>query len=107
VLDRSRTLPMTFDPSAAEPTDRRASVNNEVCVRDVSWHPQVSSQLGVEPGAKDHTGTGADECSMGEPSDGEREHGCATRVEGASEGRTAGGLGGDAEAGAARDAGGI
>ncbi|KAJ7069044.1 WD40 repeat-like protein [Mycena belliarum] len=39
VLDRAKTLPMTFDPSAAEdgPTQGRES---NVCVRDVSWHSQ-------------------------------------------------------------------
>lgn len=37
VLERSRTLPITFDPSGPEPDQvpRRNSYN---CVRDVSWH---------------------------------------------------------------------
>ncbi|PFH52343.1 hypothetical protein AMATHDRAFT_140392 [Amanita thiersii Skay4041] len=39
VLDRSKTLPMTFDPSEPEPVSTRGSRNN-VCVRDVSWHSQ-------------------------------------------------------------------
>jgi len=37
ILDRSKTLPMTFDPSESEhePTKFRRS---NPCVRDVSWH---------------------------------------------------------------------
>ena len=46
VLDRSQTLPMSCDPSAPEPDEDvgrelRGDRNNKVCVRDVSWHPQV------------------------------------------------------------------
>ncbi|KAJ7110375.1 WD40 repeat-like protein [Mycena crocata] len=39
VLDRAKTLPMSFDPSAPEPGSRSAHESN-VCVRDVSWHSQ-------------------------------------------------------------------
>ncbi|KAJ6486064.1 WD40-repeat-containing domain protein [Mycena vitilis] len=39
VLDRARTLPMSFDPSAAEPGRVHGQESN-VCVRDVSWHSQ-------------------------------------------------------------------
>lgn len=46
VLDRSGTLPMSFDPSGPVPAptmgDRR-----RICVRDVSWHSQVRSPLPV------------------------------------------------------------
>jgi len=40
VLDRSKTLPITFDPSAPDvkPTRRARQFS---CVRDVSWHSQV------------------------------------------------------------------
>ena len=46
VLDRSQTLPMACDPSGPEPDEStghqlRGGGNNRVCVRDVSWHPQV------------------------------------------------------------------
>ena len=46
VLDRSQTLPMSYDPSAPEPGgvtghQLRGDGNNRICVRDVSWHPQV------------------------------------------------------------------
>ncbi|KAI0308327.1 WD40-repeat-containing domain protein [Multifurca ochricompacta] len=40
ILDRSKTLPMAFDPSGPEPE----SLNNQskaVCVRDVSWHSKL------------------------------------------------------------------
>jgi WD repeat-containing protein 23 len=40
VLDRARTLPMTFDPSAPDPGKAYGQESN-VCVRDVSWHSQV------------------------------------------------------------------
>lgn len=40
VLDRSKTLPITYDPSAPDvkPTRRTHQYS---CVRDVSWHSQV------------------------------------------------------------------
>ena len=46
VLDRSQTLPIACDPSAPEPDEStgrqlRGDGNNKICVRDVSWHPQV------------------------------------------------------------------
>ncbi|EGO04656.1 hypothetical protein SERLA73DRAFT_173890 [Serpula lacrymans var. lacrymans S7.3] len=39
VLDRSQTLPMTYDPSAPEMEPLKGS-RSTVCVRDVSWHSQ-------------------------------------------------------------------
>jgi len=41
VLDRARTLPMSFDPSGPEPESTSGRRSN-VCVRDVSWHSQES-----------------------------------------------------------------
>ncbi|KAI0053436.1 WD40 repeat-like protein [Auriscalpium vulgare] len=51
VLDRSQTLPMTFDPSGPEPEDTTGASNN-VCVRDVSWHSRepVLMSAGWESG---------------------------------------------------------
>ncbi|GLB35784.1 putative WD domain, G-beta repeat [Lyophyllum shimeji] len=46
VLDRSKTLPMSFDPSEPEypmTKDRRSAV----CVRDVSWHAQEPALMSV------------------------------------------------------------
>lgn len=40
VLDRSLTLPITFDPSGPVPPPT-AAPRRRVCVRDVSWHSQV------------------------------------------------------------------
>ncbi|TFK99703.1 WD40-repeat-containing domain protein [Pterulicium gracile] len=40
VLDRSRTLPMTFDPTEREPDAALANPRRNVCVRDVSWSSQ-------------------------------------------------------------------
>ena len=40
VLDRSKTLPMSFDPSGPEP-ESTSGRRTTVCVRDVSWHSQV------------------------------------------------------------------
>lgn len=40
VLDRSRTMPITFDPSAPDAEPLRGG-RPHVCVRDVSWHSQV------------------------------------------------------------------
>ncbi|TCD68084.1 hypothetical protein EIP91_011537 [Steccherinum ochraceum] len=39
VLDRSGTLPMSFDPSGPQPAPTNG-VRRRVCVRDVSWHSQ-------------------------------------------------------------------
>ncbi|KAF9444600.1 WD40 repeat-like protein [Macrolepiota fuliginosa MF-IS2] len=39
VLDRSRTLPITFDPSAPDVETTRGT-RQAACVRDVSWHSQ-------------------------------------------------------------------
>lgn len=41
VLDRSGTLPMSFDPSGPEPSPTN-SARRRICVRDVSWHSQVN-----------------------------------------------------------------
>jgi len=41
VLDRSKTTPITFDPSAPDPGPKRPN-GSHLCVRDVSWH-------GLEP----------------------------------------------------------
>ncbi|KAJ6541801.1 WD40-repeat-containing domain protein [Mycena capillaripes] len=51
VLDRAKTLPMSFDPSAAEPGKAYGQETN-VCVRDVSWHSQepVLMSAGWESG---------------------------------------------------------
>ncbi|KAJ6611484.1 WD40-repeat-containing domain protein [Mycena sp. CBHHK59/15] len=51
VLDRARTLPMTFDPSAPEP-EATHGLESNVCVRDVSWHSQepVLMSAGWESG---------------------------------------------------------
>lgn len=40
VLDRTKTLSMSTDPSAPE-TDAVPHYRSEVCVRDVSWHSHV------------------------------------------------------------------
>lgn len=37
VLERSRTLPIVFDPSAPEYGPTRGE-SERICVRDVSWH---------------------------------------------------------------------
>jgi len=37
VLDRGRSLPLDFDPSAPEPPPLEGS-RQSVCVRDLSWH---------------------------------------------------------------------
>ncbi|THH33102.1 hypothetical protein EUX98_g1080 [Antrodiella citrinella] len=39
VLDRSRTLPMAFDPSSPDPPPTEGQ-RRRICVRDVSWHSQ-------------------------------------------------------------------
>ncbi|KAJ7757545.1 WD40 repeat-like protein [Mycena metata] len=51
VLDRSRTLPMSFNPSESEPGTALGQETN-VCVRDVSWHSQepVLMSAGWESG---------------------------------------------------------
>ncbi|KAJ6601263.1 WD40 repeat-like protein [Mycena vulgaris] len=51
VLDRAKTLPMTFDPSGPEPGSTHGLESN-VCVRDVSWHSQepVLMSAGWESG---------------------------------------------------------
>ncbi|KAJ7157164.1 WD40 repeat-like protein [Mycena filopes] len=51
VLDRSKTLPMTFDPSSPEPGAGSGQESN-VCVRDVSWHSRepVLMSAGWESG---------------------------------------------------------
>lgn len=41
VLDRSKALPMSFDPSDREPDELVKRHVTSACVRDVSWHPQV------------------------------------------------------------------
>ncbi|KAF8528109.1 WD40-repeat-containing domain protein [Hysterangium stoloniferum] len=40
ILDRKKTLPMSFDPSDPVPGSRVAN-KGHVCVRDVSWHSQA------------------------------------------------------------------
>ncbi|KAI9444682.1 WD40-repeat-containing domain protein [Lactarius indigo] len=45
VLDRSKTLPMAFDPSGLEPRDFKGS--KPVCVRDVSWHSKEPVLMSV------------------------------------------------------------
>jgi DDB1- and CUL4-associated factor 11 len=46
ILDRSKTLPISFDPSAPEPENRDSrSGRSRVCVRDVSWHSQVTREI--------------------------------------------------------------
>ncbi|KAH9081527.1 WD40-repeat-containing domain protein [Lactarius deliciosus] len=45
VLDRSKTLPMAFDPSGPEPSDFKGS--KPVCVRDVSWHSKEPVLMSV------------------------------------------------------------
>jgi len=51
VLDRAKTLPMSFDPSEPELTESRG-LDANVCVRDVSWHSQepVLMSAGWESG---------------------------------------------------------
>ncbi|KAJ7492078.1 WD40-repeat-containing domain protein [Mycena latifolia] len=51
VLDRAKTLPMTFDPSAPE-LGSTHGLDSHVCVRDVSWHSQepVLMSAGWESG---------------------------------------------------------
>ncbi|KAJ3489586.1 hypothetical protein NLI96_g2008 [Meripilus lineatus] len=39
VLDRSRTLPISYDPSGEDPPPTQGS-RRRICVRDVSWHSQ-------------------------------------------------------------------
>ncbi|KAH9835897.1 WD40-repeat-containing domain protein [Rhodofomes roseus] len=38
VLDRSQTLPMSFDPSGPDPPGLHTAHKTKTCVRDVSWH---------------------------------------------------------------------
>lgn len=38
VLDRSKTLPISFDPSGPELSPQHRRRNGFDCVRDVSWH---------------------------------------------------------------------
>ncbi|KAL4241704.1 DDB1- and CUL4-associated factor [Abortiporus biennis] len=41
VLDRSKTLPMSFDPSGPVPqSSSQSDPRRRICVRDVSWHSQ-------------------------------------------------------------------
>ncbi|KAF9469759.1 WD40-repeat-containing domain protein [Collybia nuda] len=51
VLDRSKTLAMSFDPSAPE-NEETKGIRSNVCVRDVSWHSQepVLMSAGWESG---------------------------------------------------------
>lgn len=44
VLDRSKTLPISFDPSDPDPQDA-PTASRSVVVRDVSWHSHVSFPL--------------------------------------------------------------
>lgn len=46
VLDRSKTLPMSFDPSASE-VERPSIPSRIVCVRDVSWHTKEPVLMSV------------------------------------------------------------
>ncbi|KAI0003806.1 WD40-repeat-containing domain protein [Russula compacta] len=46
VLDRSKTLPMSFDPSASE-VERPSIPSRVVCVRDVSWHTKEPVLMSV------------------------------------------------------------
>lgn len=49
ILDRSNTLPMSFDPSAPYPHHlAKSTVPRRVCVRDVSWHSQVRSDIPLD-----------------------------------------------------------
>ncbi|KAF8504268.1 WD40-repeat-containing domain protein [Gautieria morchelliformis] len=53
VLDRRRSLPMSFDPSDRDPGEPlRGRHGSTVCVRDVSWHSQepVLMSVGWESG---------------------------------------------------------
>ncbi|OSX66899.1 hypothetical protein POSPLADRAFT_1042203 [Postia placenta MAD-698-R-SB12] len=38
ILDRSQTLPISFDPSAPDPPSLDGVRRSRICVRDVSWH---------------------------------------------------------------------
>lgn len=46
MLDRRETLPISFDPSEAEP-EKITKQTEPVCVRDVSWHSQVCGSDGL------------------------------------------------------------
>ncbi|KAI0275309.1 WD40-repeat-containing domain protein [Gloeopeniophorella convolvens] len=46
VLNRSKTLPMSFDPSGPEPP-KFAGATTGVCVRDVSWHSREPVLMSV------------------------------------------------------------
>ena len=41
ILDRSKTLRASFSPSGPEP-EAASGMSGNICVRDVSWHSQVS-----------------------------------------------------------------
>jgi WD repeat-containing protein 23 len=41
ILDRSKTLQASFSPSGPEP-EATSGMSGNICVRDVSWHSQVS-----------------------------------------------------------------
>lgn len=68
ILDRSKTLPILADPSGAE---RRSAggVRANQCVRDVSWHSQVSficaMWVGVIHCILFSPGTRFNECRLG------------------------------------------
>ena len=108
VLDRSKTLPMDCDPSAPEPDEPtgrqlRGYGNNKICVRDVSWHPQVRlwktlrifdyKQRMLNLIVRDHhLGTCLDERWMGSEFAGKK-YRSSTRMEGTASWGKAGGLG--------------
>ena len=67
MIDRARTLPISFDPSAPDPVDPPTVLRQAVCVRDVSWHSQASGgfeDLGFWL-TFNYTGARVDECGMG------------------------------------------
>ena len=42
ILDRSKTLPFMIEPSGPEYVPTSSYARKACCVRDVSWHTQVS-----------------------------------------------------------------
>lgn len=95
VLDRAMTLPMSFDPSAAEMHREIPVRRSQVCVRDVSWHPQVGPMINlyINICANVRPGTCSDECSLGERARA-TEYGSSARMEGPKKRWSARGLGG-------------
>ncbi|KAF8481816.1 WD40-repeat-containing domain protein [Russula ochroleuca] len=56
ILDRSKTLPMSFDPSASE-VERPRVTSRTVCVRDVSWHSKEPVLMSVAWSSGGHGGS--------------------------------------------------